>query len=488
MPAQFQDYQALIRSMRPRSWDDVIGQLQVVRPLRNMILRGKIPQTILLEGDRGLGKTTCARLLAARINCREVPKDQADPCGKCPSCVGIIGGATDFVVSEIDCGTSNKVDDIVSLIGQSGYGSGNRTRVFILDEFHHVTTAGKTALLKPLEEPNPNVRWILCTTEGHKITGTIRSRCTALQFRPINEKTIKAFIQQIIERLIITGETEVKEFDDAALVALSELSDGSVRQALSLVEQVLAFGGEILTPAVVELVSGKATSEQISRFVMAIVKGRLAAADRLIREAYTDEFTDALLTYLYRVYIPGRGGSDEVGRRQSALMVRAVQTFQPHYSHSVNRDGLLFALYDALHGIDDVKVFEASPEAKTTSAIPEMDELEHINQLVALAGKTGPVAVAEVWDGNRMIIELGKKKVPVMVMRPDLVWNGMIYKVPEIPEQVRYVILVKHIDKIINIGEFQPKELIANKLMYTNEEARDKLAKKAALENEKAST
>lgn len=416
--SQFRHHEVLSRALRPRSLDEVIGQ-QCTRSVRKMLEGGTLPRTMLLYGDRGLGKTTIARIIAARLNCERAEAGDADPCGECESCQAVFNGRDNFIVREIDCGTVSGVEDIRKLTSDAEFGSGDRERVFILDEVHLVSSVGKTSLLKPLEEPNSNVRWILCTTERHKIPETIVSRCISFKFSPVNVTTLKAWLQMQVESLIQTKSTEFTEFDDDGLELIALLSEGSVRQALSLLEQVLAYGGERLSAAIVQMVAGRPSANDLAQFVTYVIEGNLSKADLLLGQIYTDEFRDALFSYLYREFIP-RQGVASVDRRAAQSLIRATLEFVPTFSHRNNRDGLLFAMYDALHS-QAVPTAVAPVETRSRSVASDAPAkpakgkgskhekvvADLLKMIVDSAPKKAPVEIEREWDGKFAVVVVG---------------------------------------------------------------------------------
>ena len=232
------DYQVSARKHRPMSFAEVSGQPHVVRTLTNAISSGHTAHAYLFSGMRGVGKTTMARILAKALNCERGPT--ATPCLECSSCREI-GRGTSFDVLEIDGASSNSVDDVremrETVKTAPAYG---RYRVYIIDEVHMLSTAAFNALLKTLEEPPGHVIFIFATTESHKIPLTILSRCQHFTFRRISRR-------EIVETLKRVAQAEGIAIDDRSLSALARVSDGSMRDALSLLDQAVAFGGKRVT-------------------------------------------------------------------------------------------------------------------------------------------------------------------------------------------------------------------------------------------------
>ncbi len=432
-----------MRRLRPRTFTEVIGQSAVTKSLVNMLTKQRVPQTLLMEGDRGLGKTTCARLIAARLNCRKSKSANPNPCGKCASCRGILSGHEDMLVQEVDCGTRGGVDDIREIISQAEYASGDRFRVYILDEFHLTSKIGQAALLKSTEEPNSNVIWVLCTTEGHKMTATIRSRCTSLKFRPLSDSAMEAYIQSIVEGLIEREEVEWLGYNEEAIIDIVELADGSIRQGLAIIEQMVAYGGDELSAKSVRDVSGCATSESIKRLIKFIVIGNIRQADINIRELYNDTFTGDLLSYLYREFTPEQRSVDD--RRLTARLIRAIHTFQPAYSTSVNRSGLLFAMYDAVHG-DNLPIIEKEKSPMGSKADLRATK---VAKFIKLVRKSGNIEVVKAWDDKRIVLALGEADRTLAI-----VWND------KVKVKSKFRILYSDMKDVLKSGKFNAKRLL----------------------------
>ncbi len=225
-------YQALYRKWRPQVFADVKGQDHIVKTLQNQIGSGRIGHAYLFCGTRGTGKTTVAKILARAVNC-EHPVD-GSPCGECPSCRQIAAG-TSLNVVEIDAASNNGVENIREIREQVQYPpTEGKYRVYIIDEVHMLSTGAFNALLKTLEEPPSYVIFILATTEVHKIPITVLSRCQRYDFRRITLDTITARLKELTE-------AENMPVEDRALRYVAKAGDGSMRDALSLLDQCAAF-------------------------------------------------------------------------------------------------------------------------------------------------------------------------------------------------------------------------------------------------------
>ncbi len=229
-------YLVLARKWRPRTFSDLIGQETVSRILSNAISQGKIAHAYLFSGPRGVGKTTSARILARAVNCMKGPIPE--PCGVCPSCLEILDGSS-VDVMEIDGASNNSVNDIRDLRERVRYAPvSGRYKVYIIDEAHMLSDAAFNALLKTLEEPPPHVIFILATTAPRKIPATVMSRCQHLPFRRIP-------IQKIKGRLRVIADTEGVNISDEALEMIARAAEGSMRDSLTILDQVISFSPDI---------------------------------------------------------------------------------------------------------------------------------------------------------------------------------------------------------------------------------------------------
>src|SRR5262250_1179261 len=226
-------YQVLARKYRPQKFADVIGQEHVTRTLKNAIEQRRIAHGYLFSGHRGIGKPTIARILAMALNCRSKDHPVSEPCGVCDSCVEIrAGNAVDVI--EIDAATNRGIDEIRELRDAARYRPArDRYKIWILDEAHQITDAAFNALLKTLEEPPSHVIFMMATTQPEDIPQTIRSRCQHFSFRAVKFEDILSQLRDLVSR-------ESIEADDDALALVAEAGDGSMRDALSILDQAIA--------------------------------------------------------------------------------------------------------------------------------------------------------------------------------------------------------------------------------------------------------
>ncbi len=229
---QLMSYLVIARKWRPQTFADIAGQEPITRTLQNAIRANRIAHAFLFTGVRGVGKTTAARILAKALNCEEGPT--ATPCDRCTHCQEIAQGSS-LDVLEIDGASNRGIDEIRQIIENVRYQPANcRFKIYIIDEVHQVTKDAFNALLKTLEEPPPSVKFILATTEPHRLPPTILSRCQRYDFRRIR-------LREIVQRLGLIAKSEGLDITEGALVLLAREADGSMRDAQSLLEQVLAF-------------------------------------------------------------------------------------------------------------------------------------------------------------------------------------------------------------------------------------------------------
>ncbi len=249
-------YQVIARKFRPQVFEDIVGQKPIVQTLQNAIQLNRIGHAYLFSGPRGVGKTTMARILAKGLNCAEGPT--ITPCNKCPSCLEIASGKS-IDVFEIDAASNTGVDNIRELRENAKYAAArNRYKIFIIDEVHMLSTSAFNALLKILEEPPSHVIFIMATTERHKLPATILSRCQQFVFRTISPGEIQEHLRSIADR-------ESVKVADRALSYIVKAAEGSMRDAQSLLDQIISFSGQDVGDEDVRDVLGFIPSEILER-------------------------------------------------------------------------------------------------------------------------------------------------------------------------------------------------------------------------------
>ena len=273
-------YVSLYRKYRSQGFDDVLGQRHVTQTLKNALAAGRVPHAYLFTGPRGTGKTSTARILAKALNCISVGKATAEPCGKCEACVRIREGSS-MDVMEIDAASTRSIDDMRELRERVKYAPAQeRFKVYIVDEVHQLTGDAFNAFLKTLEEPPPNVIFVLATTEVHKVPATILSRCQRFDFR-------RGGLADLKERIETVCKGEDWTITPEAVTALAVGANGGYRDALGLLVQVAAdtSGSEAITLDDVGIVLGSIADEQLLAAVDAVIKRDPAACFTVVDEA-----------------------------------------------------------------------------------------------------------------------------------------------------------------------------------------------------------
>jgi len=305
-------YQVLARKYRPQKFSDVIGQEHVTRTLQNAIEQQRIAHGYIFSGHRGIGKTTIARILAMALNCRgangKADKPQPEPCGVCDSCTEIrAGGAVDVI--EIDAATNRGIDEIRELRDAARYRPArDRYKIYILDEAHQITDAAFNALLKTLEEPPSHVIFMMATTAPEDIPQTIRSRCQHFSFHAVR-------FDDIVGQLRDIAKMEKIKADDDALAILAEAGDGSMRDALSIMDQAIACCGDKLTAEIVRGLVGAVPSETLEQMMAAVEKNSsqeiLRQLDRLLVEGQNPtHFARQMVRFLRNAMVAKVAGDD----------------------------------------------------------------------------------------------------------------------------------------------------------------------------------
>ena len=326
-------YTVLARKYRPQKFSEVIGQEHVTRTLQNAIEQGRTAHGYIFSGHRGIGKTTVARILAMALNCRSgLPKEDhpvPEPCGICESCTEIrAGNAVDVI--EIDAATNRGIDEIRELREGARYRPArDRFKIYILDEAHQITDAAFNALLKTLEEPPDHIVFMLATTQPEDIPQTIRSRCQHFSFRAVKFDAIVAQLRDLVTR-------EKIEADDDALALLAEAGDGSMRDALSILDQAIASSNGRLTADSVRNLVGAAPAHILEQVMQAVSEGRseevLRQVDHLISEGHSPtHFARQMVRFLRNATVAKIAGKDssllQVSTEERERVARVAEMF-----------------------------------------------------------------------------------------------------------------------------------------------------------------
>jgi len=322
-------YQVLARKYRPQKFSEVIGQEHVTHTLRNAISQGRIAHGYIFSGHRGIGKTTVARILAMALNCRSTDKPVPEPCGVCDSCTEIRAGNSVDVI-EIDAATNRGIDEIRELREAARYRPArDRFKIYILDEAHQITDAAFNALLKTLEEPPGHVVFMLATTQPEDIPQTIRSRCQHFSFRAVK-------FEEILGQLRDLSGREKIEADEDALALLAEAGDGSMRDALSILDQAIASTEGRLTADGVRQLVGAAPSGILEEVMQAVAQSSsetvLQQVDKLISEGHSPtHFARQMVRFLRNALVAKVAGGEssllQISSDERARVSRVAEMF-----------------------------------------------------------------------------------------------------------------------------------------------------------------
>ncbi|PJF34949.1 MAG: DNA polymerase III subunit gamma/tau [Candidatus Thermofonsia Clade 1 bacterium] len=318
--------QALYLKWRPRGFDEVIGQAHITRTLRNAIVQNRLRHAYLFNGPRGTGKTTMARILAKAVNCLH-PEPSQRPCNQCRHCVAINEGRFLDLI-EIDAASNNGVDDVRDLREKVAFAPAEgRYKVYIVDEVHRFSGAAFDALLKTLEEPPPYVIFVLATTELDRVPPTIRSRSLTFEFR-------RVALNDVVERLAKIAEAEGVYIERAALELVAQQGTGSVRDSISLLDQLIAAPSERITLEMAEQMLGTASHRLVSKLAQAIIEnnptdGLDVIASAIAEGADPAQFGRQIVEHLRQLLLTCVGGAHLVetsDERRALLAAQAAQT------------------------------------------------------------------------------------------------------------------------------------------------------------------
>jgi len=323
-------YTVLARKWRPHGFQELVGQEHVVRALSNALSQQRLHHAYLFTGTRGVGKTTLARILAKCLNCNE--GITAAPCGRCDACQEIDQGRFMDLI-EVDAASRTKVDDTRSLLDNAQYAPGKgRFKIYLIDEVHMLSTHSFNALLKTLEEPPEHVKFLLATTDPQKLPVTVLSRCLQFNLHRLAADRIAAHLAHILESEGIAS-------DPPALRALARAADGSVRDALSLLDQAIAYAGGRLTTAEVDAMLGTVNRLQVDGLLAALAAGDADAVWQVLtawrqRSPDYSGLLDALALRLQAIAFQqtfGRLTEDEEPIEASLLDALSPTTVQVYY-------------------------------------------------------------------------------------------------------------------------------------------------------------
>lgn len=362
-------YQALYRKWRPQKFEDMVGQTAVTKTLKNAIIHHKTSHAYLFTGPRGTGKTSAAKIFAKAINCLN-PQD-GEPCNECLLCKGITEGTIGDVI-EIDAASNNGVEEIRDIRDKARYAPTQATyKVYIIDEVHMLSTGAFNALLKTLEEPPKNVIFILATTEPHKIPATIISRTQRFDFRRITN-------DEIIQRLRYILEQEEIAYEEEALSVIARCANGGMRDALSLLDQVISFSDDKVSFEQAIQVSGSLTDDLMIEFVRLLTQQQAQAAllqlqDLLLLGKEASRLIEEWLEFSRDLLVAKQTG-DMIGR--SAAFVEFAKEVE---------EAFLYRFMDALNQTQQEMRFTTKPTISL-----EVFTIKMAQPVVAVAQQAAP--------------------------------------------------------------------------------------------------
>ena len=338
------NYTALYRKFRPKKFEDIVGQEHITRTLRNQIISNRVGHAYLFNGTRGTGKTSAAKILARAVNCLN-PKD-GEPCNECEICKAALSGALTDIV-EMDAASNNSVDDIRIIRDEVNFlPTLAKYRVYIIDEVHMLSTGAFNALLKTLEEPPAHVKFILATTEPQKLPATILSRCQRFDFKKISDENIDKRLQYICDESKI-------EITKEALKIIAVLSEGAMRDALSILERCLQEGNNQINEELVKELVGIPKLEYISRITESIINYDVDNALKVVNEVLKQgkdisNLIWEIIKYFKDILVYKTSQTLEIYNEKEITQIKGL-------ANNVSKERLLQIIYDLSNLSNEIK-------------------------------------------------------------------------------------------------------------------------------------
>lgn len=433
-------YQALYRTYRPRTFSDVVGQDVIVQTLKNAIINNKIAHAYLFSGPRGTGKTSVAKIFANAVNCEA--EASKVPCGECETCKAILEDAVSDVI-EIDAASNNGVDEIRELRDKVKYmPAQGKYKVYIIDEVHMLTIQAFNALLKTLEEPPAHVIFILATTEANKIPLTILSRCQRFDFRGIT-------ITNIVDRLKIIIETEKIDIEKEAVLEIARQADGSMRDAISLLDQVYSFSeGSIKVDAVYD-VSGSVKRDVLLELITDLLNKDVSSAFKVLNTMIEDGKEI------------GKIVSDLISLLRDALIVKNVSVENEdenselqQFAKSISNDRIYFYL-DVLNETQNDIKWTTQKRAYLELALVKMIDHQTIDRINA--NEKLEMLVSRINQLERDLNNISIQEIKV-IKQEEIKNSTKEVKEPKEKDPLKKAVTVKEIEDILNNGDKKKKE------------------------------